>query len=45
MIISETKINKKLLLHDLMIMDYNQEDAEEELNINKNKNERHKNLQ
>lgn len=32
MIISETKINKKLLMHDLMIMDYNQEDAEEELN-------------
>jgi hypothetical protein len=32
MIISETKINKRLLMHDLMIMDYNQEDAEDELN-------------
>ena len=32
MIIFETKINKKLLMHDLMIMDYNQEDAENELN-------------
>lgn len=30
--INEIKINKKSLMHDLMIMDYNQEDAEFELN-------------
>jgi len=30
--INEIKINKQSLMHDLMIMDYNHEDAEYELN-------------